>query len=153
MTPARMRDAAKILGELGNGKMANELEELADRCTWKPISQIHEDYGTCVLIDIDDPGYMDLGSNLNADFDDTEWTHFVPIPSLTHEEAERLRADSVDRENSLNPREMVAQLMIARSIPTGHGDTIEALLGEFGSYIDECSKALREAIKKAGITT
>lgn len=29
MTPQRMRDAALILGELGNGKMANELEELA----------------------------------------------------------------------------------------------------------------------------
>jgi len=29
MTPQRMRDAAQILGELGNGKMANELELLA----------------------------------------------------------------------------------------------------------------------------
>lgn len=64
-----------------------------------------------------------------------------------------LPSPSIIMENSFKTREMVAQFMLARSIPTGHGDTIEALLGELGSYIDECRKALRETREKAGITT
>lgn len=34
-------------------------------------------------------------------------------------------------------REKLATFMLERSIPTGHGDTIEALLGELGGWLDE----------------
>lgn len=33
-------------------------------------------------------------------------------------------------------REKVAQFMLARSIPTGHGDTIDDLLSELGGWVD-----------------
>jgi hypothetical protein len=59
---------------------------------WRPISEIHEDYGPCVLMNIDDPGYLEVGTNVDLDFDESEWTHFTDVPKLTHEEAERLRA-------------------------------------------------------------
>lgn len=60
---------------------------------WRPISELHEDYGNCVLIDIEDPGHMKLGSNLDIDFDESEWTHFARIPALTTTEAERMLAE------------------------------------------------------------
>ena len=41
MTPERMREAAQILGELGNGKMANELESLA-RQAQKESGKVHK---------------------------------------------------------------------------------------------------------------
>lgn len=49
---------------------------------WRPISEIHEDYGPCILVNIEDPGYMEIGSNLDLDFDASEWTHFHPVPDM-----------------------------------------------------------------------
>jgi hypothetical protein len=70
-----------------NAKLREEL----DRYQWRPISEIHEDYGPCVLIHIvDDPGYLEIGSNLNIDFDESAWTHFAQVPKLSTDEAERL---------------------------------------------------------------
>ena len=60
---------------------------------WRPISEIHEDFGPCVLIDIDDPGHMGIGNNLDPDFDESGWTHFAEAPKLTSEEAERLKRE------------------------------------------------------------
>ncbi len=54
--------------------------------------EIHEDYSSCVLMRIDDPGYLGIGSNLDEDFNEPGWTHFVQVPKLTHKEAERLKA-------------------------------------------------------------
>lgn len=90
MTPERMRDAANILGELGNGKMANELEALADRYRWRPISEMHEDYGPCVLINIYDPGDLEIGNNLCLDWDESRWTHFSQLVPLTQEQAQKM---------------------------------------------------------------
>lgn len=91
MTPQRIRDAAQILGQVGNGKMANELDRLAKRYCWRPIAELHEDYGQCVLMHIDDPGHMEVGSNLDVDFDASLWTHFAQIVPLGQEEYGRLR--------------------------------------------------------------
>jgi len=66
---------------------------LKQGATWRPISEIHEDFGQCVLMHIDDPCYMRVGNNLDTWFDERSWTHFVPVPSLTTKEAERLRAE------------------------------------------------------------
>lgn len=92
MTPERMIDAARILGGLGYGKMANELTRLADPYRWRPIAELHEDYGPCVLINIADPGGLEIGSNLNTDYNESLWTHFSQIVPLSNEEAERLKA-------------------------------------------------------------
>jgi hypothetical protein len=91
MTNQRILDAAQILGEFGNGKMANELIALADRYRWRPISEIHEDLGQCVLINLRDCGYMKIGNNLDLDWDESEWTHFSQIVPMGQEEYERLK--------------------------------------------------------------
>ena len=73
--------------------IAAELTKLADRYRWRPIAELHEDYGSCVLMNIDDPGYMEIGSNLNTDYDESQWTHFSQIVPLTTEEAERMKKE------------------------------------------------------------
>lgn len=93
MTPQRMLEAAQILGELGNGKMANELTRLAERYCWRPISEIHEDCGPCVVMHINDPGNIELTSNLCPEFDESDWTHFSQIVPLTNAQAEEMRAE------------------------------------------------------------
>lgn len=54
---------------------------------WRPIADIHEDSGPCVLMNLADPGYLEIGSNLNADFDESLWTHFAEVPKLSTKEA------------------------------------------------------------------
>ena len=46
---------------------------------WRPINEIHEDYGTCILLNTAD-GSVELGSNLDSGFSESEWTHFALIP-------------------------------------------------------------------------
>ena len=46
---------------------------------WRPITEIHEDYGTCILLNRAD-GSVELGSNLDSGFNESEWTHFALIP-------------------------------------------------------------------------
>lgn len=65
--------------------------EAKERERWCPIAELHEDDGPCVLMDIDDPGHLEIGSNLDLDFDESEWTHFVPVPPLSIEEARQLK--------------------------------------------------------------
>lgn len=43
-------------------------------------------------MNIDDPGSLDVGSNLDDGFCSWDWTHFAEVPKLTNEEAERLMA-------------------------------------------------------------
>lgn len=66
--------------------------------SFRPIREIHEDYGLCILMHINDPGHLKLGSNLDLDFDESQWTHFAEVPKLTYEEAERLKAEREKRE-------------------------------------------------------
>jgi hypothetical protein len=80
--------------EVYAARLKEEFERLA-QYRWRPISEIHEDYGPCVLMRIDDPGYLEVGSSLDPDFDEREWTHFTEVPKLTGEEAERLKAAMV----------------------------------------------------------
>lgn len=59
---------------------------------WRPISEIHEDYGSCVLMHLEDPGYLEIGTNLDVGFDESQWTHFTEVPKLSHTEAQELLA-------------------------------------------------------------
>jgi hypothetical protein len=73
---------------------AQEIERLRgllDRYRWRPISEMHEDFGPCVVAHFDDPGHLEIWSNLDDDFEALDWSIFVSVPSLTHEEAARLR--------------------------------------------------------------
>lgn len=62
------------------------------RYRWRPISEIHEDLGEVVMINIHNPGNMELGSSLDHEFCETDWTHFSQIAPLSQEEATDLRA-------------------------------------------------------------
>lgn len=59
-------------------------------CQWRPIAEIHEDYGQCVLLNLAS-AYMELGNNLDLDFESMGWTHFAPVPRLTHDDVAKLR--------------------------------------------------------------
>lgn len=67
-----------------------DLRKLLAHYEWRPIAKIHEDFGPCVLMNINDPGYMEVGSNLSTDYDESKWTHFAEVPKLTSEQAEKL---------------------------------------------------------------
>lgn len=68
------------------------LDKLESRYRWHPISEIHEDHGPVVLINLHDLD-IKLGSNLDLDFDESRWTHFSRIAPLSSEEADRLKGD------------------------------------------------------------
>ena len=69
-----------------------ELRVELDQYRWRPIEEIHEDMGPCVMMRIDDPGYFVIGSNLDEDFNEPGFTHFTQVPKLTTSEAEALAA-------------------------------------------------------------
>lgn len=80
-------------------RLEAENAALRESAQWKPIAEIHEDLGSCVLMRLDDPGYMGVGNNLDLDFNEQGWTHFVQVPKLTHEEAAALaKADALTGE-------------------------------------------------------
>lgn len=98
--------AAEALAEVAHGATDVQLPKVADaipedvtplelweRAHWRPITAMHEDLGLCVLMDINDPGRLAIGNNLDIDFDDAGWTHFHQISRLTHEDAERMREE------------------------------------------------------------
>ncbi len=82
--------------------LAKECVRLRARYRWRPIEEIHEDYSLCVLIDIHDPGGAEVGSNLDTDYDESQWTHFAQLPELTNDEAERLISSSTQKIPKVN---------------------------------------------------
>ena len=74
------------------GRLKAKIAKLGE-CAWRPISEIHEDHGPCVVMDISAAGYREITHVCSLDFDESRWTHFAPIPSMTHEDAERLIAE------------------------------------------------------------
>jgi hypothetical protein len=69
-----------------NAKLRKEL----DQYRWRPIAELHDDCGPCVLMNIDDPGSLEIGSNLYAGFNESQWTHFAEVPKLSIDDAARL---------------------------------------------------------------
>lgn len=72
--------------------LQKRVEELEGANRWRPIAEIHEDYGPCVVIDIRDPGNLAVAEVCDDEWVLADWTHFAPIPSLTHEEAAEMLA-------------------------------------------------------------
>ena len=64
---------------------------IREECQWRPIEEMHEDHGPCVVIDIEDPGRLAIGHICDIERDWEEWaTHFAKLPRLDHEDYERL---------------------------------------------------------------
>lgn len=61
---------------------------------WRPIAEIHEDFGPCVLMNIFGLEDAELGSSMDNDFDALRWTHFAEAPKLSNEDGERLLAEA-----------------------------------------------------------
>lgn len=72
----------------------SDTRRLTERYRWRPISELHEDFGPCVLMDYIDPGYLEIGSNMDTDFNASDWTHFSQIVPLSHEDHEQMCADA-----------------------------------------------------------
>lgn len=72
--------------------MAVALDLALERYRWRPITEMHEDFGPCVLININHRS-IDLGNNLSPWYDESDWTHFTQITPLTTEQAEKLKAE------------------------------------------------------------
>lgn len=123
MTPQRIREAAQILGELGNGKMANELESLADQMAqsrdWQPIATapnnidpllIYENGAMAVAVRIaDGPIYSD-GQTKGVYDDVLEWlpTHWMELPDPPKEPSARPDGPERTPPAELEPRSGVS---------------------------------------------
>lgn len=74
------------------------LEKFKEHYRWRPIEELHEDFGPCVLINlIEDPCYLVIGSNLNVDYDESQWTHFTQITPLWTEDAKDMIKEINDK--------------------------------------------------------
>lgn len=107
MTPDRLREIGEwITGEYlrnNDSSVAQLLVELFDaqaalceRYRWRPITELHEDYGDCVLINVADCGDIEIGSNLDSDFDISRWTHFSQIAPLSGDDYDRMVVDALE---------------------------------------------------------
>lgn len=84
---------ARLVEKLAEAE--RERDEALEQLRWRPISEIHEDNGDHVAIEYGEDGEIftcELVSNLQPDFDMDDWKICVPVPKLTTEAADRLRA-------------------------------------------------------------
>jgi hypothetical protein len=98
-----------------------ELRAALEIYKWRPIEEIHEDMGPCVMMRLDDPGYLVVGSNLDEDFNEPGFTHFAQVPKLTIKEAEALaeKPDTKETERLISFREdLTRKVAIPTSVPT-----------------------------------
>ncbi len=94
-SPLLVKNNRQLVGLLKTAE--NKLKPYA----WRPIAEIHEDHGNCVLINLDDPGCLELGHVCGSDFDTSRWTHFTEVPKLTTEDAKRLLADMTEEQTDV----------------------------------------------------
>lgn len=63
-----------------------------ERYRWRPIAELHEDFGSCVGININDPGYLVIVHACDVEPDESV-THFTRFAPLSTEQADKLRED------------------------------------------------------------
>ena len=68
------------------------LSLVIERCRWRPVSELHEDFGPCVGTDVRDPGYIVIVHACDID-PDTRVTHFTRFIPLTAGEAASMLKD------------------------------------------------------------
>lgn len=99
---------AKLLLEIAGCRNGHSKEALLAGATalkrgeWRPISNVHEDHGPVILIDMRDPGHQLISHVCSRDWDvDSEgMTHFAQLPDLATETAERLLDELDGKEGS-----------------------------------------------------
>lgn len=83
--------AREIQAVLENSDLAACVKTLEDAMAWRLISEIHEDYGPCVCINlIRDQCYVEVHWCTEVEFNESDWTHFARVPQLLTENADRL---------------------------------------------------------------
>jgi hypothetical protein len=87
------RWATDLRGHAKSVERAIMVESLEPVCAWRPIAEMNDGHGLVVVMNINSPGHVDVIHALDEDRDAFGWTHFAPVPSLTHEDAARLRAE------------------------------------------------------------
>ncbi len=96
-----------------------EVCESRGRYRWRPIVELHEDFGPCVGINIHDPGYL-VVVHANDVEQDEFVTHFTRITSLTCEEVEKMQAaraiDAPDIGGDIDEETGTADDRVARSV-------------------------------------
>ncbi len=78
--------------EVANEVARKLLVEMYERYRWRPIAELHEDFGPCVGMDINDPGYLVIVHANDTEFDENV-THFTRFAPLTNEQVEKMRAE------------------------------------------------------------
>lgn len=99
--------------------MNDLVERLATSCVALRENSVYTADGQCVRLGVQ-ADEMEEAAICIADL-----THQLRMAQLAHAEAEVQCAYEVNR-----PRELLAAWMMANSYATGHGDTVEDLLGE-----------------------
>lgn len=96
--------------------LKGRLASMNARHRWRPIAEIHEDYGPCILMNIEDPGYLEIGNCTNTDWGESQWSHFSQITSLTCEEAEEMLGSALNLCPSPSAKSRASRI-------AGHGST------------------------------
>lgn len=69
------------------------LQRLRELHRWRPIAELHEDFGDVIVINVNDGEYnAELAHVCNRGFDASLWTHFSRITPLSTEQVESMRA-------------------------------------------------------------
>ena len=84
---ARLRARVEELeGQVrAGGEDTKEVARLKEYYRWRPVSEAHEDFGDCVYIDIEDPGYQVTAHVCDDCYEERilGMTHFARLPELT----------------------------------------------------------------------
>jgi hypothetical protein len=74
-------------------EVARELvNAMYERYRWRPISELHEDFGPCVGININDPGHVVIVHACDTE-PDVLVTHFTRFAPLSCEQVDKMRED------------------------------------------------------------
>jgi hypothetical protein len=71
------------------------LQEAKSKWSWRPIYEMHEGHGDCVVVDLRTPEFsgFQIKSRLDLDFREAEWTHFAELPKLTSKFVEKFKME------------------------------------------------------------
>ncbi len=86
---------------IDNRAVANEVardlvNKMYERYRWRPIAELHEDFGPCVGINIHDPGYLVIVHANDIEQDELV-THFTRFAPLSCEQVDKMRAECPPR--------------------------------------------------------
>ena len=80
------------------------LNAMHERYRWRPIAELHEDFGPCVGININDPGYLVIVHANDCEPDEavTHFTRFAPLSYEVFGEPDEFDTDVLTRRGWLH---------------------------------------------------